>query len=102
MIGHATPFYYRLDRSAYTTVWDRGPMSEVMRENPGDQRAWANALRSAGFTHVLIDETMLGIWEHAGWNDPLLTREGLREFTQYHSEPLYEYTGGLSIHRLRP
>jgi hypothetical protein len=101
LVGHATPLYFRLDRIAYQTTWDRGPLSNLMREFPDDQTAWVKGLRQQGFTHVLIDETMLSIWEQAGWNDPLLTRERVVDFLTNTAESRYRYPNGASLHELK-
>jgi hypothetical protein len=96
LVGEAAPLYMRLDRIAYSTVWDRGPLSQLMRDKPDDPEAWRAALRqwneeSAGFTHLLINYTMLDVWERSGWNDPLITRRSVTDFAETACEPLYDY-----------
>ena len=34
-------------------------------------------LRHEGWTHLVIDPTMLTVWERSGWLDPLLTPEAV-------------------------
>jgi hypothetical protein len=75
LVGEAAPLYFRVDRISYQTTWDRGVLSAIMRDFPNDAARWRIELRRLGFTHVLIDPSMLQRWERAGWNDPLLTAE---------------------------
>jgi len=74
-VGDATPFYYRPPDIAYQTTWDRGAMSVALSAAGDDDLAVFNALQRDGFTHVLVDPTMLALWAEEGWNDPALTPE---------------------------
>ncbi|MFM1822045.1 MAG: hypothetical protein RI967_311, partial [Planctomycetota bacterium] len=58
---------------ATATVFDRGPFEEAAEAAPGEPRAWGAALRARGFTHALVDPTMLGRWSASGWLAPALT-----------------------------
>ena len=49
--------FSRVDRHA---VWDRGPFDDL---DP-------NSLLPDGWTHVLVDDTMLQVWDRSGWNLP--------------------------------
>jgi len=92
LVGEAAALYYRLDRIVYCTVWDRGPLSQVMREHGSDPEAMRESLRALGFTHVLVNPTMLSIWERDKWNDPLLTRRSVQGFLESAGEPLFDYS----------
>jgi hypothetical protein len=100
LIGDAKPFYYRIDRISYQTTWDRGPLSRVMRAFPDDTARWSDELRQEGFTHVLIDASMLRRWEESGWNDPLLTAERVLKFADAHCQPLYRYPNEITLYKL--
>lgn len=101
LIGQAAPLYFHLDRIAYQTTWDRGPLSEFMREFPDDPAAWSGALRDRGFTHLLIDETMLWIWQSSGWSDPLITPQRVMEFAGQFGSLEFQYSAGIKIYQLR-
>lgn len=51
---------WRFSRVARHAVWDTGPFDEL------DPRA----LLDDGWTHVLVDDTMLQVWDRSGWNLP--------------------------------
>ncbi|MHC5113322.1 MAG: hypothetical protein ACYTGP_02695 [Planctomycetota bacterium] len=74
-VGDATPFYYRRDDLVYQTTWDRGPVSAALAAAGDDDFALVEALMRDGFTHVLVDPTMLALWAEEGWNDPALTAD---------------------------
>ncbi len=97
-VGEAAPLYYRCEFT-YTTVWDRDPVSQVMREHPGQPIHWAKLLREQGYTHVLIDFVMLERWGEASWSDPLLAAERMREFALL-LEPVRDWPGGKALYRL--
>jgi len=98
-IGYATPLYVRRSL-VYHTTWDRGILSQLMREHPDQPERWAMGLRDAGFTHLLIDETMLRIWEKSGWNDPLLTHDRVAQLARIAAVQVFNYPNGVSIYRL--
>lgn len=100
LIGDATPLYDRADVQ-YQTTWDRGPLSQAMREFPDDPQAWATALCRAGFTHVLLDAAMLERWQQSNWNDPLLTAQRVITMLEREGELLQNFPGGKAIYRLR-
>lgn len=75
-VGEAAPFYYRCNFT-YSTTWDRGPLSRLMREHGDDAQTIIASLGKEGYTHLLINPTMLARWEAAGWNDPLITADGI-------------------------
>ena len=51
---------WRFSRVARHAVWDTGPFDEL---DP-------TALFNDGWTHVLVDDTMLQVWDRSGWNLP--------------------------------
>ena len=70
-VGYSTPFY--LGRPiAWNTVWDRGALDRVADASPGTPAVWGAKLRELGYTHVLINPTMLIVWKKAGWMNPQL------------------------------
>ena len=70
-IGYSTPFYLTRPVS-WCTVWDRGAFDKVVEESPGTPEAWGTRLRSLGFTHAIIDPTMLSVWTRSGWLNPAI------------------------------
>ncbi len=72
-IGFATPFYIRRPMTT-TTVWDRGPIDEVAERAPDAPATWGSLLRQRGFTHALVDSTMLENWRERGWLNPRLAK----------------------------
>ena len=101
MVGHAAPLYIRKP-VVYQTTWDRGPLSRIMREYPDDRSRWMSALGELGFTHLLVDPTMLRIWEQSGWNDPLITTERILNAADLHATVEHRYPDGTVIYRLTP
>ena len=100
LIGQAAPLYFDLERIEYSTTWDRGPMSQVIREAPGDPAAWRNLLRNQGFTHVLVDEGMLRRWERSGWNDPLLSADRIDDFLNEFAALEHAYPNSVALYKL--
>jgi hypothetical protein len=74
-VGFATPFYLRRP-IATATVFDRGPFERVAEAAPDDARSWGASLRAQGFTHALVDPTMLERWAASGWLAPVLADGG--------------------------
>lgn len=70
-IGYSTPFYLTRPVS-WCTVWDRGVFDRIVEESPGTPEVWGTRLRSLGFTHAIIDPTMLSVWTRSGWLNPTL------------------------------
>jgi hypothetical protein len=100
LLGQSAPLYFLNDRVVYQTTWDRGPLSDVMRETADDPAAWIDALRTLGFTHLLVDETMLAIWERDGWNDPLITPDRVNALVGSSVSVVHRYPGGVTLYRL--
>ncbi len=51
---------WRFSRVNRHAVWDTGPFDDL---DP-------NSLLNDGWTHVLVDDTMLQVWDRSGWNLP--------------------------------
>ena len=99
LVGDATPFYY--DRPVtYQTTWDRGPMSRAMHAAPNDKTAWTARLRQGGFTHVLVNPTMLEVWSRAGWGDEALTAEKVIGSLDRHARQIRSFDHGERLYAL--
>lgn len=72
-IGFATPFYV-VRPMATTTVWDRGDFDRVAEANAGTPSSWGARLTDLGYTHALIDPTMLSNWTTKGWLNPQIAQ----------------------------
>jgi hypothetical protein len=72
-IGFATPFYIRRP-VAMTTVWDRGDFDHIAEQFAGTPSVWGSELRKLGYTHAILEPTMLNIWSTRGWLNPQLSR----------------------------
>ena len=99
-VGEATPFYYRGERIIYQTTWDRGPMSRAMRQSPDDPAAWIDDLVREGFTHLLVNSTMLRIWQREHWNDPLITDERISDAAEQFASIERRFPHGVTLYRL--
>ena len=80
-LGLATPFHYRRTFDS-TTVWDRGAMEEIASEHKGHPEVWRDALAARGYTHLIVQPTMLEVWRNSGWLAPELDVDSLRKFVQ--------------------
>ncbi|MHC4422293.1 MAG: hypothetical protein ACYS1E_17070, partial [Planctomycetota bacterium] len=99
-VGDAAPLYYRR-AITYQTTWDRGPLSRAMDHRPDDPAGWMDELRAEGFTHLLVQPTMLRIWAESEWNDPRITAESVVGAAQRHTVLAREFPGGLRLYRLK-
>jgi hypothetical protein len=79
--GFATPFYVKPPMS-YHTVWDTSQLGEAMAR--GGEQGARDWLRRQGYTHLLIDWYMLGLyWRPGGYGyDPHITASGLTRLIQ--------------------
>ncbi|MBX3373512.1 MAG: hypothetical protein KF817_06735 [Phycisphaeraceae bacterium] len=100
-VGFATPLYIRHAGLVYATVWDDGPMPAFVRDHQ-DRDALIGALRAAGVTHLLVDETMLRVWRRSGWLDPALTDGTIAAVVGALSPPMQRHPSGLSLYALSP
>lgn len=85
LLGRSDPFHFDftnglegLPRISYQTVWTRGPFEDAIaagdtQASPERQVAVAiERLKTAGFTHLYIQMSMLDRWLKAGWLAPEL------------------------------
>lgn len=76
LLGISTPFYYT-SSIVYNVTWDRWPIVEAMRREPGEPQAvggvWLAELREQGITHVLVDFAEIARLSRSGYVDPFLT-----------------------------
>ena len=98
-LGFAAPLYVR-SNLIYQTTWDRGPLSRLMRIYPDDPASWMRHLVEDGFTHLIVNESMLRRWQSAGWNDPLLTVERVQQLLQQHARRLHQFSDGSAIYAI--
>lgn len=54
LLGDATPLYFA-GPTIWSTTWDEDVLTETMRAQPEDPRAWVDALRDAGVGLVLVN-----------------------------------------------
>lgn len=96
LIGEARAFYFRGDPARYdwATVWDTNPLAPIIAAAPEDPSRWPAALRTAGFTHLLIDPSMIERWSASGWLDPLLTLDRLRRLATSPHRVIHRFPGG--------
>lgn len=99
LVGEARPLYYRADVT-YQSTWDRGPLSEVMRQAPDDPGKWIAGLRDRGYTHVLVNTEMLRRWADDGWNDPLITPQRVLGALDEHAVVERDFGQGVVLYRL--
>lgn len=77
-LGNATPFLAPRPLE-YATVWDNHPLAELLDKHRGDPDAVVRALRDRGTTLLLVNPTMLEVWEQSGWLDPRLDIAAIKE-----------------------
>ena len=65
----------------YSTVWNENPVARAIASCGNDPEIAIAQLRRDGWTHVVIDETMLGVWRKSGWLDPAITPSAVAAFT---------------------
>lgn len=82
----------------YHTVWDRGPL-ERMLANGTPAAECVRELRTTGYSHVVVDHSMLRRWRASGWLDAGITDERVRAFLDL-LDPVAETAGECSIHRI--
>lgn len=77
LLGDTAPLYYNPHRIAYATTWDRNPFTKALLVGtslcPPDQ--WSARLKSAGFTHALINFAELDRFQRSGFLDPAISIE---------------------------
>ncbi len=82
----------------YHTVWDRGPLERMLAEGTPAAEC-VRELRTTGYSHVVVDHSMLRRWRASGWLDAGLTDERVRAFLDL-LDPVAETAGECSIHRI--
>ena len=65
----------------YSTVWNGNPVGRALASSGGDPEIAIADLRRAGWTHVVIDENMLRIWQKSGWLDSSITPDAVMRLT---------------------
>ncbi len=75
-LGATNVFWWPMIPS-YSTVWDTNPVARAFEVGGMDTELSLSELRSAGFTHLVIDETMLNRWTHSGWLDARITPDAV-------------------------
>ncbi len=98
--GQAAPFWFSKPINWHTT-WDRGPLASWIRASPFDPAEWWSAARGAGFTHVLLDMTMLRIWRRDGWIDPTLDPDAITKSLERHAQRIMAWPDGQILYELR-
>ncbi|MBI1375345.1 MAG: hypothetical protein GC159_21720 [Phycisphaera sp.] len=86
--GYARPFYIRRPIT-YHTVWDASPLGPTLGTGDIDGAyAW---LKRQGYTHVIIDWNMIGLWTQPGnyGYDPRVRTDALFALTQRHLRQVY-------------
>jgi len=101
-VGWATPFYLPTTGTAYRTVWDRGPWSDAYDDVGGDAQAMRRRLSAEGWTHLLIDMTMLHVWERSGWSDPSWSPHHVRTIVESSMEEVIDDDRGARLFRIMP
>ena len=56
----------------YHTVWDRGPLERMLASGMGAAEC-VRELRTTGYSHVVVDHSMLRRWRASGWLDAGIT-----------------------------
>lgn len=82
----------------YHTVWDRGPLERMLASGVPAAEC-VRDLRATGFSHVVVDHSMLRRWRASGWLDAGITDERVRAFLDL-LDPVAETAGGCSICRI--
>lgn len=75
-LGATNVFWWPVIPS-YSTVWDTNPVALAFEVGGIDTELSLRELRRAGFTHLVIDETMLNRWTHSGWLDKRITPDAV-------------------------
>ncbi|MSQ90704.1 MAG: hypothetical protein EXS01_04825 [Phycisphaerales bacterium] len=78
-IGCADVFWWRMIPT-YSTVWNSNPIQSAITGAHGDSDQALETLRTAGYTHLVINGTMLRVWRNSEWLDPAITPESINQF----------------------
>ena len=82
----------------YHTVWDRGLLERLLAEGVAPAEC-VRELRTTGYSHVVVDHSMLRRWRASGWLDARLTDERVRQVLAL-LDPVAETAGECSVHRI--
>ncbi|MSR44713.1 MAG: hypothetical protein EXS15_05055 [Phycisphaerales bacterium] len=85
-LGSADVFWWKMI-PRYSTVWNSNPVADALINAQGDPARARESLRGAGYTHLVINGTMLGIWMRSGWIDSRLTPDWITRFAA-HLKPI--------------
>jgi hypothetical protein len=99
LLGEATPLYYT-QPTVYATTWDRSLLSAAIQSAPGDPSQWAERLRAAGITHVLVNAAELARLERSGFLDPHLERERISDLLEGSARPVKQWPSGVWLYQL--
>ncbi len=99
--AYATPLYVRTPID-HRTVWDGSPLGRALAEG-GHARAkqW---LREQGYTHVVIDWTMLTLWlspGNYGYDPTIQSVQTLEAFARSALKPVGSWPSGIVLYTLR-
>ncbi len=97
-LGGSAVFWWRMI-PGYSTVWNENPVQRAIASSGGDPALAITELRRAGWTHLVIDPTMLDIWRRSGWLDPSIAPSSVTALTS-RLKPLCS-TGGGSLYSLQ-
>ena len=75
-LGATNVFWWPMIPS-YSTVWNTNPVARALEVGGGNTDLSLSELRSAGFTHLVVDETMLNRWTSSGWLDKRVTPDAV-------------------------
>lgn len=105
LLGEAAPFHFRMhsehgQRIAYSTVWSRGPLEKTLIESD-DPQQWVQDLRDQGFTHIMINPSMLQRWQRSGWLAAELSTEKITSLTKQ-LKPMHRFNNGVVIFQVPP
>jgi len=82
----------------YHTVWDRGLLERLLADGMAPAEC-VRELRTTGYSHVVVDHSMLRRWRASGWLDARLTDERVRQVLAL-LDPVAETAGECSVHRI--
>ena len=80
-LGAANVFWWPMIPS-YSTVWNTNPVAHAIGVGNGNAELSLGELRAQGFTHLVIDETMLNLWTRSRWLDTRVTPAALTALTR--------------------
>lgn len=88
LIGDTAPFYYVNALTTepvevrYATTWDTNPLADDI----------AKGVNRQGGVMVLLDRTMVDVWERSGVNDPRLASRHIEKWLHDHSDTVMDWS----------